>query len=354
MRMHRTAAAMLLCAALLPAAVSAQQTGAPRDRTSVTVVPATGGGMLGVMTEAIRTGNEPSRQRVIRDVVPESPAQRAGLVAGDTIVRINGLAATEQVMGSPFEPGDTVVLRVRRNGAERDVTVVAAPRSGMTYRTLIATPDHALPDSVMQQISVIMSNVRSNVENLRELPLSIERMAGDSNVIMRFGSDSVRIFRYDNLRDANMPRDSVIARFRNVRPGEFPMIFSDSARVQFYNSRIGSLGADTIEFVRPSDIVTSNVFFGMRSIAGAEVSELNPGLAEYFGVGEGLLVLDAREGTPAARAGIQAGDVIVQVNGVRATSLVEVRRTMLAAATGSSMQIRVLRRGQPIDLTLGR
>jgi membrane-associated protease RseP (regulator of RpoE activity) len=354
MKMHRTGAALLLCAALLPAAASAQQTGAPRDRASVTVVPTMGRGMLGVMTEAIRIGSEPSRQRVIRDVVPESPAQRAGLVTGDTIVRINGLAATEQVMSSPFEPGDTVVLRIRRDGTERDVTVVAAARSGMTYRTIIASPGHALPDSVMQQISVIMSNVRSNVEHLRQVPLSIERIAGDSNVIMRFGGDSVRIFRYDNLRDVNMLPDSVLARFRSVRPGDFPMVSGDSARVQFYNPRIGSLGADTIQILRPSDIVSSNVFYGMRSIAGAEVSEINPGLAEYFGVAEGLLVLDAREGTPAARAGIQAGDVIVQVNGVRATSLTDVRRTMQAAPAGSSMQIRVLRRGQPIDLTLGR
>lgn len=50
---------------------------------------------------------------------------------------------------------------------------------------------------------------------------------------------------------------------------------------------------------------------------GVSISSLSPQLAEYFGVadGKGLLVRDVRPDSPAAKAGIKAGDVIVEIDG---------------------------------------
>ena len=45
------------------------------------------------------------------------------------------------------------------------------------------------------------------------------------------------------------------------------------------------------------------------------VQELTPELAAYFGVKDGLLVNSVQADTPAAKAGIKAGDVIGTVNG---------------------------------------
>jgi membrane-associated protease RseP (regulator of RpoE activity) len=359
MNIRTPAAAALLCAVLLPGAAGAQQTPPPPTREATIYAPAAGRGMLGLMTEAVR-GAQPSRQRVIRDVVPESPAQRAGLVAGDTIVRINGLAATEQVMNSPFEPGDTVVLRVRSGGTERDVTVVAAPRAGMTYRALALPTGTPLPDTVMRQISVIMSNVREHVENLHRVPLTIERSAGDSSVILRYSGDTVRILRHADMAGSMTLADSALARLRvpgdarRFEPPGIPFVLGDSVRLRVFTARPEGIDVDTIRYLRASDIVESNVFIGMRSFAGAEVAPLNPRLAEYFSVTEGVLILDVREGTPAARAGLQPGDVIVQVNAVAVSSLAEVRGNMTAAPPGSAVQVRVLRRGQPLDVSISR
>jgi membrane-associated protease RseP (regulator of RpoE activity) len=49
---------------------------------------------------------------------------------------------------------------------------------------------------------------------------------------------------------------------------------------------------------------------------GVSVSPLTKQLADYFGVAEGgLLISNVRENSPAAKAGLKAGDVITEVNG---------------------------------------
>jgi serine protease Do len=48
---------------------------------------------------------------------------------------------------------------------------------------------------------------------------------------------------------------------------------------------------------------------------GAELMPLTTQLAAYFGVKEGLLVAGVQDDSPASRAGVRAGDVVVTVNG---------------------------------------
>jgi membrane-associated protease RseP (regulator of RpoE activity) len=58
-----------------------------------------------------------------------------------------------------------------------------------------------------------------------------------------------------------------------------------------------------------------NLTFSMgRGRLGVNVQELTPELAAYFGVKDGLLVNSVQADTPAAKAGIKAGDVIGTVN----------------------------------------
>jgi serine protease Do len=54
-------------------------------------------------------------------------------------------------------------------------------------------------------------------------------------------------------------------------------------------------------------------FWSRRSRLGVGVETLTGQLAEYFGVKGGVLITDVREDSPAARAGLKAGDVIVAV-----------------------------------------
>ncbi len=76
-----------------------------------------------------------------------------------------------------------------------------------------------------------------------------------------------------------------------------------------------------VEFVPPSGRRgPASSFLGVFSInslyTGAELDPLSTQLAEYFGVhdGAGLLVRSVNDNSPAASAGLHAGDVILRVN----------------------------------------
>jgi membrane-associated protease RseP (regulator of RpoE activity) len=58
-------------------------------------------------------------------------------------------------------------------------------------------------------------------------------------------------------------------------------------------------------------------FAGSEGLLGVSVESLGDQLAAYFGVKDGVLVRTVREGSPAAAAGVKAGDVITSVNGQR-------------------------------------
>jgi predicted metalloprotease with PDZ domain len=335
MRKHRVLIAALALVLAAPAAASAQD---------VQVYRYAHRGMLGIMTEGVPANTPNARQRIVVDVVKDSPAERAGVLKGDTIVRINGLAATGQVMSAPFEPGDTVILRVRRDGRERDVTVVATERSTQFSTTMIA-------DSVFGRMSNIFEAMRISPDSIRGM--YVRRMPGDSAFSIVIGSDTLqgrRVFEYsfggvmpDSIR--GLLADS--ARFR---------VFGDTAHLRIMRSAEGDLFrmfGDSTNAMRPFDIMTSATFMGFSAVAGAELANLNPDLGEYFGTADGVLVMSARSGTPAERAGLRAGDVIQQVNGTDVRNLGELRRAV-DTRRGESTELRVLRRGQTMTVTLTR
>src|ERR1019366_4776589 len=63
---------------------------------------------------------------------------------------------------------------------------------------------------------------------------------------------------------------------------------------------------------------------GTSPMVGFMGEELNGQLAEYFGVKEGVLVHSVNPNTPASRAGLKAGDVVVKVNGTPVMSSREI------------------------------
>lgn len=100
--------------------------------------------------------------------------------------------------------------------------------------------------------------------------------------------------------------------------------------------------------IRP-DIALS---LGARSIAGVELSELNPELAEYFrGADEGILVLKVLPETPGARSGLVPGDVIVLVDGKPVRTIEELRATVLWSPA-STIPLGVVRKGKRLTVQL--
>src|SRR5690606_35667876 len=108
-------------------------------------VPGTGWLGVGVDTRLAYSDGAVREGIVITRVEPGSPAERAGLRTGDTVVRING---EDGVVGAfrtlPFSlaVGDTVRFVVQRQGRDRTVTVVAGERPGR-YRVRWVVPEDA-------------------------------------------------------------------------------------------------------------------------------------------------------------------------------------------------------------------
>jgi hypothetical protein len=71
-------------------------------------------------------------------------------------------------------------------------------------------------------------------------------------------------------------------------------------------------------------------FGGGRPSLGISGDELTTQLASYFGVkqGKGVLVREVVVGSPAAKAGLKAGDVIVAVDGKSVATVAELRKAL--------------------------
>ncbi len=83
---------------------------------------------------------------VVASVEPGSPAQSAGLVAGDTILAYNSLDANTDPSGVArlLKPGTDLVVRIRRNGVRSLRLTVARRSAGNAYRSgvTVSADDH--------------------------------------------------------------------------------------------------------------------------------------------------------------------------------------------------------------------
>jgi len=68
--------------------------------------------------------------------------------------------------------------------------------------------------------------------------------------------------------------------------------------------------------------------WGSHRRLGVGTQELTKQLAEYFGVSEGILITSVNENSPAAKAGLKAGDVITAVDGEKVDSSGDVSRVI--------------------------
>ena len=86
-------------------------------------------------------------------------------------------------------------------------------------------------------------------------------------------------------------------------------------------------------------------FMEMRKSIGIYCNPLNPELAAYFGVkeGTGLLVAKVTDKSPAQKAGLQAGDVIVRVDGKPVASVNSVIDLLQDKKAGEKIKVEFLR-----------
>jgi C-terminal processing protease CtpA/Prc len=228
------------------------------------------------------------------------PAERAGIRAGDVVVTVAGEPATPDAVArltAAMQEGDTVRLRVQRDGAEEEVVVVAARRPA-PVRQVWFDPGRELRTYRIEQ------GARTTVVQLDSLATRIDTL-----------SRTLRRMQVQEQVEAG----------RRIEDG---VRMLEGARIQIRGMSPDSAGTMRIEAL-PAFLER-----GARSAGGAELAELNEGLSRYFNVREGLVVLQVAPETPAARAGLEPGDVVVAVDGEAVHTAREFRDALNRSETG--------------------
>ena len=92
----------------------------------------------------------------------------------------------------------------------------------------------------------------------------------------------------------------------------------------------------------------------IRGSIGVQIQPITADIADSLGLKStsGALVAEPQSGSPAEKAGIKAGDVIVSVNGETVDDARNLARRISALAPGTSVKLGVLRNGHEDNLTL--
>jgi serine protease Do len=91
-----------------------------------------------------------------------------------------------------------------------------------------------------------------------------------------------------------------------------------------------------------------------RPRLGIDAEDISGQLGSYFGVpdGEGVLVRNVNAGSVAEKAGVKAGDVIINFNGDRIRSLGDLREKLAAKTDDKPAKLSVLRNKSEVTLTV--
>lgn len=125
----------------------------------------------------------------------------------------------------------------------------------------------------------------------------------------------------------------------------------------------GGGGNEGVGFAIPinlaHDIMNQIVEHGkvVRGYLGVSIQAVDPDMAKAFGLsqGGGALIGDVTPNGPAAKAGIQRGDIVLQLNGTPVTGADDLSLRIAQMAPGSVAHLQIYRNGrtQNINATLG-
>jgi len=242
----------------------------------------------------------PSQNGVaVEEVTKESAAEKAGVKAGDVVVQFDGenvrSAAQLTRLVRESVAGRTVKMAVVRDGKRVDLDVAPA-EAGDVFNLAIAG----------------------------------ERMPGLEKHL-EVVPEPGQMYRYD----------------RRLPAPEQPMPPGGAFRWR-QGVPLPAPEGDVLQWFGEGGAPGNFTFMLGRGRLGVNVQELTPELAAYFGVKDGLLVNSVQADTPAAKAGLKAGDVIGTVNGKAVTTPNELIKEL--ADKDGEVTIGVTRDKKPLSL----
>ncbi|HVB98926.1 MAG TPA: Do family serine endopeptidase, partial [Candidatus Dormibacteraeota bacterium] len=129
----------------------------------------------------------------------------------------------------------------------------------------------------------------------------------------------------------------------------------DTAIVTGGNGSEGNLG---IGFAIPSDlarsVMTQLIEHGKvtRGQLGVNISDVDAVMAKQFGLpkAEGVIVDSVEPGSPAAKAGIQRGDILLEFNGAPVSSMNDLVLQVTQVQPGTKVTVQVFRNGKTFNV----
>lgn len=185
----------------------------------------------------------------------------------------------------------------------------------------------------------------TGVEITRVAPDSPADKAGlkEGDVVMQYNGTKIEGFEQLSrlVRETPVGREAKLEIFRNGAP----MMLM--ARVGEHPSQPGM--SDGFSFHMPD---VPRTIQGLRSpMLGVEAESIEGQLAQFFGVNEGVLVRTVMKGSPAEKAGVKAGDVIVRVDEAKVTTPPEIS-AHLRSARGKPVPVAIMRDHKEMSLTV--
>ena len=241
--------------------------------------------------------------------------------------------------------GTTQRIRIRQAlSADPEVTVIAG---GSTVQVpfeffIFRGEEH---DSLRQEMVELNQMVTQLELRMGEREEQLRRVGGQGDVHIRQDNEFLRLSSLLNeaaLRSSGL--ETTMAEAARQTAG---LQYTIAAPGGQSNVLVPEEGDPRAEF-RP----LTPYLVGRNRVAGAEVTNIRPELAEYFGVSGGVLVLDVSAGTPAALAGIVPGDVITRLDQVGVRSVEDLRFSVSMA--GESLPLSLVRQGASIQVLLRR
>jgi membrane-associated protease RseP (regulator of RpoE activity) len=255
-------------------------------------------GYLGVTFDGPSIGYPEDRPEVIRflqypkiaSVDPASPAERAGLAIGDTLMAMNGTDVVENsiALSKMLVPNEKMTVKVRRDGDAKEFRVIVGEAPAYVARRVSPMPAVA-PEAVIGEVPALTAP----------------------------GAVSVR----SEVR-SRTPRPAEAAPMPPMPPTYW------------------------------EEPVQGRVFVFSGGLAGARVETLPEWMGKAIGVKVGVVVMQVPAGSPAFVSGLREGDVIISAAGTQVTNARQLTGAVIGVDRDNGVKLVIVRDKKQRDLTL--